>query len=269
VLQDDAPNRRRTASDTNREIVLAEPARNPLRIRGELEPNDLLFSAGSTWERRSLRPLQEERKTRLGLRPLQACQSPAQELTAGRGARARGDGELESRRRRIERVGAYGPRKRLGATCTCACNPLTERASFGLLLIDDGDQLEIGIAEGNDPVGSAPVSVSSAGHGWQAETSLELGRGGLEPGNRDQDVVEFKPYDTSPTCGPCRDAQRSQRTLGRSAHCRAMPSARRLELAWATSICMPGFTGRSSKRAARAGSAQQFEWRPRDRPSAS
>lgn len=71
-------------------------------------------------------------------------------------------------------------------------DPAPERALRGLGLVDDRDQLEIGLAERHDPVGGAPAGVTAALDRRQAMPRLDLLRGCGKVGHRDQYVVELQ-----------------------------------------------------------------------------
>jgi hypothetical protein len=70
-------------------------------------------------------------------------------------------------------------------------DPAAEPAGGGLRVVDDGDQLEVGLAERNDPVRGAEAVIASTCDGREPEALLDLLRRSLEVVDRDQDVVEL------------------------------------------------------------------------------
>lgn len=56
---------------------------------------------------------------------------------------------------------ANGPAQRPDSPWCAPGNPAAERALRCLGLVDNGDQLEIGVAERHDPVGRAPAGVTA------------------------------------------------------------------------------------------------------------
>jgi hypothetical protein len=57
----------------------------------------------------------------------------------------------------VEGVGADGPAKQPRGRRMRSGHPASERALGGLCFVDDRDQLDVGLIERHDPVGSAPA----------------------------------------------------------------------------------------------------------------
>ena len=71
-------------------------------------------------------------------------------------------------------------------------DPASDRALRRFGLVDDRDQLQVGVAERHDPVGRAETLVSAAFDRRQAVARLDLARGGVEVGDRNQYVIELQ-----------------------------------------------------------------------------
>src|SRR5918997_5817857 len=92
---------------------------------------------------------------------------------------------------------ADGPAERPGERGMRCRNPASERALRGLGLVDDRDQLEIGLAERHYPVGRAPAGVTAALDRSEAVPHFDLLRGCGKVGHCDQYVVELQSYESS------------------------------------------------------------------------
>src|SRR5215212_5849231 len=87
---------------------------------------------------------------------------------------------------------ADGPAEQPGERGTRCRDPASERALRGLGLVDDRDQLEIGLTEWHDPVRRAPAGVTAALDRREAVSRFDLLRGCGKVGHRDQYVVELQ-----------------------------------------------------------------------------
>lgn len=77
----------------------------------------------------------------------------------------------------VERVSADSPAERPGEGRMRIGDPAPKRALRGLGLVDDGDQLEIGLAERHDSVGRAPPGVTATLDRSEAVPRFDLARG--------------------------------------------------------------------------------------------
>src|SRR6266516_4768676 len=89
-------------------------------------------------------------------------------------------------------MGANSPAGQLGPLGVHPGDPAPERTLRGLGLVDDRDQLEIGLTERHDPVGRAPTGVAAALNRGQAVPRFKLPRGCCQVGDRDQYVVKLQ-----------------------------------------------------------------------------
>jgi hypothetical protein len=137
-------------------------------------------------------PFDEEREAWVARRLLEAGHAPLDPLAARRRPRAGDDDQAESRRRAVEIAGAYRPAEGpQAAAVRCARHPASEDARTGELLVDDGDELDVGRSERHDAIGRAPVGVSPADRGLEPVRLLEKGCVPLEITPGEQDVIEL------------------------------------------------------------------------------
>src|SRR5215213_11143891 len=87
---------------------------------------------------------------------------------------------------------ADGPAEQPGLRGMRCRDPASERALRGLGLVDDRNQLEVGLTEWHDPVRRAPAGVTAALDRSQAVSRFDLLRGCGKVGHRDQYVVELQ-----------------------------------------------------------------------------
>src|SRR6185312_2201767 len=184
--QDDALDRRRAGPHRHRDPGAAEPRPQPAGVASHLDPLDLQACAARARERAARLPGDEERQARLRRGVLDTGGAPAQRAAVGRLPRARHDGEAEPARGRIEVTRTHGPAHRPGRR---GRHPAPEPARRRLGRFDDGDELEVGVAQWDDPVGRAPAGVAAAGRDREPE-ALGRGRRRIEVGRRDQQVVD-------------------------------------------------------------------------------
>jgi hypothetical protein len=119
---------------------------------------------------------------------------PAQEPAVRSGPRDSDDGQVEPPGDVVELVGAEDPAERPPGSGIG--DPASDRALGSLGLVDDRNQLQIGVAERHDPVRRAEALMTAAFDRSQAVTRLELARGCFEVGDRDQDVIELQGSDS-------------------------------------------------------------------------
>jgi hypothetical protein len=141
-------------------------------------------------KRRAFFPLDEEGKRRLGSRLLDPSDSTAKELAVRPRPRDSDDRHVEASGDVIESVRAEAPAKRPPGLRVG--DPASDRALRRLGPVDDRDQLQVRVAERHNPVGRAETLVPAAFDRGQAVTRLDLARGGVEVGDRDQDVIELQ-----------------------------------------------------------------------------
>ena len=95
---------------------------------------------------------------------------------------------------RVQVVCAHCPAERLEPALGLEY-PACERASRGLGLVDDGDQLEVRVAERHDPVGRTPAGMAAARSALEPVVPNQLAGRRLEIRNGEDDVVELERYD--------------------------------------------------------------------------
>jgi hypothetical protein len=145
-------------------------------------------------KRRALSPLDEKGERRLGGGLFDAGDSPAQEPAVRSGPRNSGNGQVEPSGHVLELVGAEDPAERPPGSGIG--DPASDRALRSLGLVDDRDQLQIGVPERHDPVRRAEALMTATFDRSQAVACLELARGCFEAGDRDQDVIELQGSDS-------------------------------------------------------------------------
>ena len=177
--EEDARERRCTRAHDDRESMVAEPGGESTGVAVEQQPCDLdvagmVGCAGPAGKRGVLPPLDEEGERGLSGGPLDPGASPSQQLVGGSGSRAGAHGQAESSGNSVEFVRADRPAEQPAEARMHPRDSAPELVFCSLSVIDDGDQLEIGLAERHDPVGGAPAWVTAALDRSEAVPRLDL-----------------------------------------------------------------------------------------------
>jgi len=175
------------------QMVLAEPGLQARWIhvhRQSLQPRrpTRMPNRRMAGKRHAGAPLDEEWQSGLARRGIDTDAAPGNELASGRDPRARNDWQPETAADRLDRIGSDRPAEWLSGGG--GSNPCSERGMGRSLGIDYGDQLDIGVAERNDPVRCAPARVVATLDRGQPVLGLELGCGDREIRDRQDDVVD-------------------------------------------------------------------------------
>ena len=176
------------------EVMRSQPALQAGGVACQLDLVDpqgsvLMIGLRPPWQGRAVAPLDEERQRRVGDGLLHPRQPPPQHLAVLAAARARGHRQSQPAGDHVELLRTHGPAQRPAGGRRG--DPAPERAAGGLGRVDRRDQLQVGVAERHDPVGRSPARMPAAGDRRKTVARLELAAGGIQVGDRDQDVVEL------------------------------------------------------------------------------
>lgn len=158
----------------------------------DLDPTDRVSHGDAAGKRRPVPPLDEE-----GERGVTGClldpgAPPLQQSAVGRRPRAGTDAQAEPSSKIVELASPHRPTEWPAERGTHPGSPAPEHAARSLGLVDDGDQLEVRLAERYDPVGRAPARVTAALDRREAVPRFDLLGSRRQIGYRDQYVVELQ-----------------------------------------------------------------------------
>ena len=133
---------------------------------------------GRCWRRSGeggrVAPLDEERQPRPLQRILEAGHAPLDALAGRTRPRSFADAQAEAGCRGVDVVGTDRPADQVALAR--AEDPAAEVVASRHALVDDRDQLEVGVAERDDPVGRAPRGMPASGRRLEAERGWQSGR---------------------------------------------------------------------------------------------
>jgi hypothetical protein len=141
-------------------------------------------------EGRAISPLNEEREPGLAYGGVDADAAPGEEDPVRIDSRPWDDGLAQTIADGVDRVRSNGPAEQ--ATWDRGGDPSPEGALTRDLCVDDRDELQIGIAERDDPIRRAPRRMTSALNGCEPVARPELGRPERQVTDRQDDVVDGK-----------------------------------------------------------------------------
>jgi len=167
-----------------------EPGRQLVDVARDLESRHVRRRRRSrSGKRGRVTPRHEEREPRPLESVLETGHPPLDALPGRARSGSSADGQAESGRRGVDVVGPYRPADQvaLARVEDSAAEVVASRD----VLVDDCDQLEIGVAERDDPVGRAPCGMTASGYGLEAVGGRQSGRIGTPHRSRENDVIEL------------------------------------------------------------------------------